>query len=472
MYDPYFPRRDEHTMETINNPSTGEVAASPPKAAAPRRVSFFDQINMNVFWMANQFHWNALLAVVIPSMVAYYLGDANKDINLTLVVAWGTLVAFFVNPLVGAISDYARFRMGRRRPFMIIGTIFNVIVLVIFAFSPSWFPASALLLIFALLFLLLQFTNNLANSPWSAIIADKVPQNQRGFTAGLNGLFNLLGTAAGSIVAGTIVSKTITTTQAGHTVTIKTPLPMYNNEIVQIFLLIAIVQIIFVVYTILTVKEEPLPAQQGASFQVGAFLKKFFFKPSRYPDLSWVLLARLLVMMGIWGIFYFLQYYADDVLHVTGEKFIGSFFLPILLLASLPTTILAGWASDHWGRKGMVYISGAMMTIVCLIFIIFQNTTAALINGLFFGIGYGAYTSVDWALATDALPPTDEAGKFMGIWSAMGILPQVIGVTIGGVILQLLRNLPNNFGYTVLFIVTIVYFGLGTLVIRQVRGVK
>src|SRR5205085_3051876 len=258
----------------------------------------------------------ALLAVVIPSMVAYYLGDAHKDINLTLVVAVGTLIAVFVNPLVGAISDYATFRMGRRRPFMMIGTIFNVIVLVIFAFAPSWFPAAALLLIFALLFLLLQFTNNLANSPWSAIIADKVPSNQRGFTAGLNGLFNLLGTAAGSIVAGILVSKTIDKVQGGHTVSAPTPLAMYNNEIVRIFLLIAVVQIIFVVYTILTVKEEPLPMKKIASFQVGAFLKRFFFKPSRYPDLSWVLLARLLVMMGIWGIFYFLQYYADDVLHV------------------------------------------------------------------------------------------------------------------------------------------------------------
>jgi len=455
-------------MEIINKPDAAEVAVSPPRAAAQRRVSLFEQININVFWFANQFHWNSLLAVVIPSMVAYYLGEANKDINLTLVVASGTLVAFFVNPLVGAISDYARFRMGRRRPFMIIGTIFNVLVLVLFAFAPAWFPAGALLLIFAVLFLLLQFTNNLANSPWSAIIADKVPQNQRGFTAGLNGLFNLLGTAAGSVVAGILVSKTIS--QAGHTV--RTPLTMYNNEIVQIFLLIAVVQIAFVLYTILTVKEEPLPLQTGARFQIGAFFKKFFFKPSRYPDLSWVLLARLLVMMGIWSIFYFLQYYADDVLHVQGEKFIGGLFLPLLLIASLPTTILAGWASDHWGRKGLVYVSGAMMTIVCLIFILFQNTTAALLNGLFFGIGYGAYTSVDWALATDALPPTDEAGKFMGIWSAMGILPQVIGVTIGGVILQLLHQLPNNFGYTVLFIVTIVYFGLGTLVIRQVRSVR
>lgn len=270
-------------MDIINDPGAGEVAVSPPRAAAQRRVSLFDQININVFWMANQFHWNALLAVVIPSMVAYYLGEANKDINLTLVVAWGTLVAFVVNPLVGAISDYATFRMGRRRPFMIIGTVFNVIVLVLFAFAPSWFPASALLLIFALLFLLLQFTNNLANSPWSAIIADKVPQKQRGFTAGLNGLFNLLGTAAGSVVAGLLVSKTIETTQAGHTISTPTPLSMYNNEIVQIFLLIAVVQIIFVVYTILTVKEEPLPAQSDVSFQIRPFLKKFFFKPSTIP---------------------------------------------------------------------------------------------------------------------------------------------------------------------------------------------
>jgi hypothetical protein len=48
----------------------------------------------------------------------------------------------------------------------------------------------------------------------------------------------------------------------------------------------------------------------------------------------------------------------------------------------------------------------------------------------------------------------------------------VIGIAIGAVILQLLRDIPNHFGYTLLFLVTIVYFGLGTLVIRQVRGVR
>src|SRR5579884_1203602 len=405
-----------------------------------RRVSIFEQININVFWIANNFHWQALLAIVIPSMVVKFLGEANKDINLAMVVAWGTVVAVVVNPLVGAISDYATFRMGRRRPFMIIGTIFNIIVLVLFAYSPSWFSSTALLIDFIILFLLLQFTNNVANSPWSAIIADNVPPNQRGITAGFNGLFTLLGTALGSVVAGIIVNK-------------NDPLPIYRNEIVQIFLLIAVIQIIFVIYTIFTVKETPL--HEHARFDMSTVLKKFFFKPSQYPDLSWVLLARLLVMMGIWGVFYFLQYYFDDVLgghgvktillgtNFSGEQFSGTLFLPILLVVALPTSLIAGWISDRYGRKIMVYISGAFMTIVCLIFILFQTQYGSLL-----------------------------AGKFLGIWSAMGILPQVIGITIGAVILQLLRDLPNNFGYTVLFLVTIVYFALGTIVIKQVKGVR
>jgi len=457
-------------MEVTDNPG-GVAAISPPSAAAQRRVTLFEQMNINVFWIANNFHWQALYAIVIPSMVAKFFGDADKDINLAMVVVWGTLAAVVVNPLVGAVSDYATFRMGRRRPFLLFGTLLNVIVLVLFAFSSYWFSSTALLLTFIVLFLLLQLSNNLANSPWSAIIADNVPTQQRGLTAGFFGLFSLLGTILGSVVAGIIVNK-------------HDSFPVYQNEIVKIFLLIAVVQTVLVLYTALTVKETPLPPERHVRLQVGSFLRKFFFKPTTYPDLSWVLLARLLMMMGIWGVFYFLQYYFDDVLggpgvktiifnsSFSGEGFSGTLFLPVLLLAALPTSIIAGWISDHRGRKIMVYIAGITMTLVCLLFIGWQSQYGALIAGLFFGIGYGAYTSVDWALAADVLPPTDQAGKFLGVWSAMGILPQVIGITVGAIILQLLRGLPNHFGYTTLFIVTIVYFGLGTLVIKQVRGVK
>src|SRR5436190_20703853 len=66
--DPIFTQWRVLFMDIINNP--GGVDISPPSVAKERRVSLFEQININVFWIANNFHWNALLAVAIPSMVA------------------------------------------------------------------------------------------------------------------------------------------------------------------------------------------------------------------------------------------------------------------------------------------------------------------------------------------------------------------------------------------------------------------
>jgi MFS family permease len=189
-------------------------------------------------------------------------------------------------------------------------------------------------------------------------------------------------------------------------------------------------------------------------------------------------------MMGIWAVFYFLQYYFDDVLGgpgvkiilfdstFSGEQFNGVLFQPILLIAALPTALIAGWVSDRYGRKGLVYLSGAVMSTVCLIFILLPTQGLALLAAALFGIGYGAYSSVDWALTCDVLPPTNEAGKFLGIWTAMGIIPEVVGITVGALILQALRGMPNHFGYNVLFIVAIVYFVSGTVIIKQVKGVK
>ena len=36
--------------------------------------------------------------------------------------------------------------------------------------------------------------------------------------------------------------------------------------------------------------------------------------------------------------------------------------------------------------------------------------------GIVFGLGYGAYISVDWALATDVLPSMDDYARDMGVW--------------------------------------------------------
>lgn len=456
-----------------------QVAAS----ASLARVSLGRQIAINIFWFANNVHWNALLSVVLPTAVATLLPFADKDLNLALVLAPGTLVAFVVNPLTGALSDYARFRLGRRRPFMLAGTVLNVAVLLALGYvcdtADGRYSATELLWLFIGLFVLLQFSNNFANSPWSAIIADQVPEAQRGSASGFYGLMTLLGTAAGVELAAAIV-----TTNANPGQQPPNTLP-FRSALLTVFVVLAVVQVVFVALTVLTVRETPASAEPRL-FAWGAFFARFRFEPRAYPDFSWILLTRVLIMTGIWTINFFLLYYMTDVLGITGNGHGASafgftvsspqqaiaFFLPLVLVSAALTVYFAGWLSDRIGRKKLVYLSGAMMTIVALIFIFEQNLSAALVAALFFGLGFGAYTSVDWALATDVLPPTDEFGKYMGIWSAAGIIPQVIGVVLGGTITHFLKRLPNHLGYDALFAVTVVLFLLGTLLVRRVRGAR
>jgi MFS family permease len=97
--------------------------------------------------------------------------------------------------------------------------------------------------------------------------------------------------------------------------------------------------------------------------------------------------------------------------------------------------------------------------------------------GLVFGLGYGAYQAVDWALASDVLPNADDYAKDMGVWHVSFTLPQVLAVPIGGVLLDSFQRIGRdigqpNLGYTVLFALAFVYFILGTVLVRQVKGVR
>ena len=81
----------------------------------------------------------------------------------------GLLVAMVVQPVVGVFSDRARTRLGRRLPFMIGGAILIVIALFLLAVAPVlWVLFAAV--IFS------QFSSNLLQGPWQALIPDMVPE--------------------------------------------------------------------------------------------------------------------------------------------------------------------------------------------------------------------------------------------------------------------------------------------------------
>src|SRR5215510_2610073 len=94
-----------------------------------RRLTILDQFFVSCFWFAYNVQWGALLAIVLPSQIAAIVGDADKEFYNGLILPIGALVSLLITPVAGALSDRSRSRWGRRRPYMLVGTLINVLFL-------------------------------------------------------------------------------------------------------------------------------------------------------------------------------------------------------------------------------------------------------------------------------------------------------------------------------------------------------
>jgi MFS family permease len=427
------------------------------------RLSTSRQALLSFFWLATNAQWAAILIVTMPSQIKSAVGSDVKGTALGLTLGLGALISMVAAPAFGALSDRIPLPGGRRKPWVVIGTIGNIIGLIGLAYllQPGK-PAS--LVGWTVAFLFVELFNNIATAPYSALIPDLVPAEQRGSASGWMGLMTVLGTFIGGLLGFFMV-----------------PL----GGITGIYFLLMGIMLVGMLVTIFGVKE---PAVQTIRpFKWNDFLRGLYH-PFKHSDFTWVFLTRLLVTMGIYTVQEFLQYYMGDVIGApfilafvgkvadAPEQAVSAFLLP-LLLGSIVSTLVAGVLSDRHGRKIMVYLSGALMGAVALVFILFHSFTLAVLMGVIFGLGYGAYESVDWALASDILPSMDDYAKDMGVWHVAMVLPQVIATPIAGFLLDNFQrvgktqNVPN-LGYTVIFLLAVVYFIFGTVFVKQIKGAR
>src|SRR5579863_3760377 len=203
---------------------------------------------ISIFWLALNFHWAALGIIILPSQVFKMVGDANKGVALAFVLVPGAFVSLFANPLFGLLSDRTGGRLavwGRRRPYILIGTLINIGGLVWMALAPN-IPS------LAIAYVIVQFSNNAATAPFHALLPDIVPVEQRGLASGVMGLLSIVGTIGGVILAGIFIDAS-------------KPLPAYQQGLWLTYGIIIAVLVAFMLITIFSVRE-----RRGATAQIEA----------------------------------------------------------------------------------------------------------------------------------------------------------------------------------------------------------
>ena len=115
-------------------------------------------------------------------------------------------------------------------------------------------------------------------------------------------------------------------------------------------------------------------------------------------------------------------------------------------------------------------VSTLFMAMASFAFVIAPGSFPLWILGILFGIGYGAYTSVDWALAIDAMPSLSTVGKDFALWGSSTNLAAILAPAIGSFIIYLVSiHAATSLGYRVVFAVATLFLLAGALFILKIR---
>src|SRR3989440_7828874 len=212
------------------------MAVTSVPGAPTTRLSFGRLAAINAFWFGGGAHWQPIYIALIP-VGATLIAGSNADLLIGRVTAAGGVFALLTPILVGWLSDRTVTRWGRRRPWMVAGTVLNIIGLGLLALSSSQ-------LTFVAAYLVVQLSNNAAGAAYTGVIPDVVRAEDRGRASGLLGTMNQLGTVVGVGLVG-LTFKLYGDTRAGL-------LAGYG--------VVAVILVITLLITVVAVKENPLPA--------------------------------------------------------------------------------------------------------------------------------------------------------------------------------------------------------------------
>jgi MFS family permease len=383
----------------------------------------------------------ALLPIVIPTQILLFVqggtvGNVQQATFLGWLTAAASVVSLLMPPLIGRLSDRTSVAFGRRRPYIAAGGSLLLI-------STPLLATASNVGIFLLGLSILHVGNNVVTASYQSLVPDLVPRSRRGEASGYVGAMTILGNVASLGLAAILLGKV--NQQSASQSLIRSHASIY-------YIVTAFILVIGIVVTMSIHEASFKPSRRPAQAERESIRQRFthwfvqnWIAPWRAYNFTVVFLTRFCIMLGLALFMTYIEYYFARVQRITNFVEVTAVVAMLALGGGVVSGILSGIFSDRLRRRApLVSIATICMSLAAAAFVIFPSSLAIWLwpLGIVFGLGYGVYMSVDWALSIDALPSLENAGKDLGLWDSSATIPAIIAPLIGNLIL----NVADTFG--------------------------
>jgi MFS family permease len=423
----------------------GDVEEAGERPTTP--LSWLTLFQISIYWFALNAIWGGF-ELFQQERTEQLLGqEARLAVGVMDILA--APIALLTMPVVGSISDYVATRFGRRKPFILVGSLLAAASLVGLAFAPSFAP----LLFF---FLCLQFTSNVARGPFAGLVPDLVPEKQVGIASGLMGLMIVAGLVGGYLIVW-----------SGYLLGPDPDTPDFTGPVLFLAAVVGLTGL----GTFLWTPNGPRPKPRKGRSWARIGLQTFGMDILQQRSYVFLLCSRFFILMGS-GFFMNLNiFYLQDAFGMGPDErstwvLIG---LAVTTVASGLGTLPGARISDIVGRKPVIYVSAALGVIGMTLVSLAPVPPVAIAGIAIVGLASGAFLSVDWALMTDIIPKA-SAGRYMGLSNIVEATNGAIASALGGAAMYGVGLLVGvavgaRFG----MFLGVIAFGLGALFLRPVR---
>ena len=429
------------------------------------RLPFWQLWNLSLGFFGVQIAYSLQSANI--SRIFATLGADPHDLSYFWILP--PLMGMIVQPLVGKYSDKTWCRLGRRIPYLLVGSFVAILVMCLLPNAGSFGFAVGGAMIFGLVALMLLDTSiNMAMQPFKMLVGDMVNEEQKGQAYSIQSFLCNAGSLVGYIFPFLFAWIGLSNTA---------PEGEIPDTVKYAFYIGAAILILCVLFTSVKVKE--MPPKEYAEFHgvdpnvTTAEAPSMFALLKNAPNAFWTV---GLVQFFCWAAFMYMWTYtngaiADTVWGVTdvrseGYQAAGN-WVGILFAVQAVGSMLWALLIPKFKNIKTAYVVSLLLGAVGFASVYFiHNQYLLFVSFLLIGAAWAAMLAIPFTLLTNSLSG-EHIGTYLGLFNGTICLPQIVAAACGGLLLKVVGGSQVN-----MFVVAGVLLVLGAVAVGLIKEKK